>query len=168
MLDPARAGATGLLVLLAASCRSVPPEETIAIAPARTHIEFAHGVITPLRVRDLAAAKKWYAEMLGCGLVDERSSEGWCELSTPVDGAAIGLTQVPEGEAVGTSSGPSLAFAVEHLWQARESLIAAGVEVGQCLDAPSGVRLLEFNDPDGNKLMLYQTWPPSPPGPHSR
>lgn len=168
MLDLARAGATGLLVLLAASCRSVPAQETIATAPAKTHIEFAHGVITPLRVRNLVAAKKWYGEMLGCGLVDERPGEGWCELSTPVDGAAIGLTQVPEGETVGPSSGPSLAFAVTHVWQARQSLIAAGVEIGQCIDAPAGVLLLELSDPDGNKLVLYQTPPPSPPGPLGR
>lgn len=140
------------LLCLAASCASTATSD----AP-RSRIQgpmhYDGTVMVVLPVNDVNAAKDWYSKVLGCTVVYELPEHHWVEVTTPTENAVIGLGQfdAPQG-----NGGSSMSFGVRDMEKAKAALAANGVAVGEVMEIPSVVKLLEFQDPWGNNLMLYQ------------
>lgn len=140
------------LVTLPLTAQETTPAS--ATSPA-SRIQWADDVITAFKVRDVKASVRWYRDVLGCELALDLSKIGWCELTTPIDGALIGLGQPEPGKEPEPSGGASFSFGVRDVEAARRVLEAKGVET-ELIEIPEVVKLLEFCDPDGNRLMFHQ------------
>lgn len=96
----------------------------------------------------------WYTEVLGFEVIYKLDDMAWCELSTPVAGVNVGLSQVEEPIGKG---GATLTFGVRDISAARAQLEARDVRFdGDTTTIPAMVKLATFFDPDGNALMLAQ------------
>ena len=105
-------------------------------------------------VKDLDKAIAWYEGTLGFEQLYRIDEMGWCELKSPVERVAVGLSQV---EKPAVQGGATLTFGVSDIDAARARLESAGVSFdGDTMTIPDMVKLATFYDPDGNKLMLYQ------------
>lgn len=113
------------------------------------------GLTCAMGVSDLDRAISWYKDRLGFELLYKLDDMGWCEMKSPVDRVNVGLSQVEKLEVKG---GATLTFGVKNIDTARSALEGAGVKFdGDTITVPEMVRLATFFDPDGNKLMLYQS-----------
>ena len=113
------------------------------------------GITAALAVRNMDDAIRWYSEVLGLELAYRLDDMGWSELKTETNGVNLGLSQVEEPAVEG---GATLTFGVKDIDQARSRLEGHGVRFdGETQTIPDMVRLATFFDPDGNKLMLYQS-----------
>lgn len=124
-------------------------------APATAQgIRFDGTVIAAVQVKDIEAAKRWYAEVLGATVHFEVADHSWCELTTPAANAFIGLGGTAEAK---SSGGATFSLGVKDMIKARDFLVAHKVKLdGEIVEIPKTVKLLSFFDPDGNKLMFYE------------
>jgi predicted enzyme related to lactoylglutathione lyase len=152
----AREVAMSKIVGLGLLCAALLGQGTAVRDGAKPPMVWEGSAMTTFEVKDVAAAKKWYGEMLGCTLVYELADMGWCEVSTPVEHALIGLSQVEAGKTPSGSGGAALSFGVKNIEASRSWLAERGVKVAEIFEIPSVVKLLHFTDPDGNRLLLYQ------------
>ena len=97
------------------------------------------------RVRDLDAARAFYASTLGFA-VDELA-EDWVRLSrgTTVVGLAPGEPDPEGGVAM---------IDVDDIKAEADRLRDEGVEVGVILELRDAMRLVDVYDPDGNRIQL--------------
>ena len=87
-------------------------------------------------------------------VVASTSVGNWCEMTTPVAGITIGLSQVENPETKGTV----LTWEVSNVAHTRSLLEQAGVKfAGDTSTIPNLVILASFYDPDGNTYMISQT-----------
>lgn len=101
-------------------------------------------------VGGLQAAIAWYREVLGAEPVSTVPGFGWAQLTSPVVGVSLGLSEMPTGGVV-----PN--FGVHDLDAMRARLEAQGVAFeGDTQVIPGLVKLATFLDPFGNRLMMYQ------------
>ena len=98
-----------------------------------------------------------------------RSVARWCSIFPRWDGArspllsagaAIGLGEPESDEAPRNNGGSSIVFEVEDVEAARALLVERKVKVGEITVIPETVKLLELNDPWGNRLMLSESMQP--------
>ena len=116
---------------------------------------FDGGLTCALAVSDFERSATWYQETLGFQLLYKVDEMGWGELQTPVERVLLGLSQTEDVEVQG---GPTLTFGVRDIDRARGTLEELGVRFdGETITIPDMVRLATFFDPDGHKLMLYQS-----------
>lgn len=100
------------------------------------------------RVRDLVAARRFYADLLGFEEIYHDAEGSWARLRN--GSMEIGLTEgEPEEGGVATIDVTDVKAEAERL---RES----GVEVGTVLELHGDIRLLDVFDPDGNRIQLAQ------------
>lgn len=124
-----------------------------------TDLGFDGGLTCSFGVKDFDRSAAWYQKHLGCELVYKVDEMGWGELTSPVPGVMIGLSQVSNLEVKG---GPTLTFGVKDIGRARTRLEQLGVRFdGDTITIPDLVRLATFYDLDGHKLMLYQNLAPA-------
>ncbi len=143
------------LLLLAVGCSSTPEAHQPS---SRLHgpLPYDGTVLCVLSVGDVNAAKAWYGKVLGCTVVYELPEHNWAEVATPTEGALIGLMQDPDATTVG-NGGSSVSFGVRDISAAKASLMNHSVAIdGDVIEIPGVVKLLNFKDPYGNSLMLYQ------------
>ena len=115
---------------------------------------FKPSVVASTSVGNLENSIKWYSEKLGVELVYKVEEIGWCEMTTPVAGITIGLSQVENPETKGTV----LTWEVSNVAHTRSLLEQAGVKfAGDTSTIPNLVILASFYDPDGNTYMISQT-----------
>jgi catechol 2,3-dioxygenase-like lactoylglutathione lyase family enzyme len=108
-----------------------------------------------MQVSNIEQSIEWFRDHLGFEVAFRVDEMGWCELSGPVAGVTVGLSQVEKPEVRG---GATLVWGVEDIDRARQALESAGVRFdGDTLTIEGMVRLATFFDPDGNKFMLSQT-----------
>ena len=100
------------------------------------------------RVRDLAAARQWYAGKLGFAETYYDESGRWAKLER--GGMQIALA---EGE---PEEGGVATIDVEDVKAEADRLRADEVEVGTVLELHQEVRLLDVFDPDGNRVQLVE------------
>ena len=106
-----------------------------------------------LTVTDRQKTAAWYEKMMGFKVVFQIDEPGWTELSTNVPGVTLGLGEGDEA----TQGSTMPVFGTTDLHAARAAMEAEGVEfTGETEDVPGMVRLAQFLDPDGNKIMLAQ------------
>lgn len=154
-------GCTALLLVATSLRQAKPTASPTPAAPAAPPtsdpvLRWEGSVMCAVSVRDLKASQAWYADVLGCKVYYELLEAGWCELTTPVRGAFLSLSQKPEPEANG---GSTFAIGVKDMDEALERLKAKGVKLdGEVVEIPETVKLLNFFDPDGNRLLFYQPW----------
>jgi predicted enzyme related to lactoylglutathione lyase len=116
---------------------------------------FKPSVVASTSVTNLENSIKWYSENLGFTLIYRVDEIGWCEMTTPVQGVTIGLSQVETPETKGTV----LTWQVTDIAHTRALLENAGVKfAGDTSTIPNLVILASFYDPDGNTYMIAQTW----------
>ena len=104
------------------------------------------------RVRDLDAARAFYAGALGFteSFVDE--DERWASLDRGATEIALGESAAGPDE----EEGPVATIDVEDVMAERERLAAAQVEVGTVLELHGAMRILDVFDPDGNRIQLTE------------
>jgi catechol 2,3-dioxygenase-like lactoylglutathione lyase family enzyme len=122
-------------------------------------LAYEGSTITSVKVKDLKTARAWYEKILGAKLYFELAEAGWCEMTTPVKNALIGLSQVAPGETFESNGGSALSFGVTDMQKSKEWLTKNKVTLkGDVIEIPQTVKLLYFQDPDGNTLMLYEPY----------
>ncbi|MBI1730048.1 VOC family protein [Candidatus Acetothermia bacterium] len=118
-------------------------------------IQYDGGLTAALSVKDMGKAIKWYSDNLGFKLQYKMDEMGWCELESPVARVNVGLSQV---EKLDVKGGATLTFGVKDIKAARGELEKKGVKFdGEIMTIEGMVSLTTFFDPDGNKLMFYQS-----------
>jgi uncharacterized protein YndB with AHSA1/START domain/catechol 2,3-dioxygenase-like lactoylglutathione lyase family enzyme len=115
--------------------------------------------LVPVPVVDVDRAKAFYKDKLGfVEDVDVVISDGVriCQLTPPTSACSIVLgTGLPQLEMpVGSLRG--LHLVVKDIKEAREELVARGVEMGEIADVGRGVLYSAFSDPDGNTWTLQE------------
>ena len=111
------------------------------------------GLTLSIPVKDLDTSIGWYSEVLGFELLYRVDDIGWCELQSSVEKVNVGLSQVEEPK----PGGATPTFGVSDIEAAQKSLSASGANIeGDVITYPGMVKLLNFYDPDGNSLMLYE------------
>ena len=101
-------------------------------------------------VANLAEAEAWYAKLLGPDTEVVRPYPGITEFKV-APGVWFQLFE-PEGEAV---SKPILRFLVEDIAATQATHASVAINSGKVIEVPGLVTYLEFYDPDGNALGLY-------------
>jgi len=110
-----------------------------------------HVVETALYVDDMDRAVAFYRDVLELELI-RRSGEEWSQLAA--GSVQVGLHGAGSGP---IRPGGTLAFTVEDLDATKVKLVERGVVVGHEGGGDSlGPRFVEFNDPDGNVLALFE------------
>jgi predicted enzyme related to lactoylglutathione lyase len=107
-------------------------------------------------VADIDRAKTFYTEQAGFNAdQDARVSDEvrFVQLTPPGSACSIALTSGVHEMRPGSVSG--LQLVVEDADDAREELLARGIEVGDVQDFPWG-RFVFFTDPDGNAWSVQQ------------
>lgn len=124
-----------------------------AAKPA-AQVAFSGAIMPAFHVKDLAAAKTWYADVLGFHVVYDLAEQGWCELATPAKDAKLGLSENAETKGSGDAF---VSFGVKDMTAAKAALVAKHVKLdGDVVTIPNTVKLLYFADPDGNRLMFFE------------
>lgn len=118
-----------------------------------------YSVVIKMTIRDMDRSLAFYTGKLGM-VVDERYQGPWRQLNLPgLARVALGLWQ---SKTPSPSGGSSFTIVVENIEQARNSLVAKGVDVLPIFAPGQGVKLCYFQDPDGNVLALRQNSPQEP------
>ncbi len=99
-------------------------------------------------VRDLAAARRWYVDMLGFEETYFDADAGWSKLRRGEMEIALAEGEPEEGGVAHVD--------VSDVKAEAERLRAAGVDVGTVLELHGEIRLLDVFDPDGNRIQLAQ------------
>ncbi len=104
-------------------------------------------------VNDLAAAREFYVERLGFGVLDSRPDFGFPGLWLQAGGHQIHLMELGE---VTPDARAHLALQVADLDQALGTLDAEGVEYRRSTYFPGAGRQAFLQDPSGNRIELNQ------------
>lgn len=124
-----------------------------------TPIAYSGEIMPAFHVKDLAEAKRWYADVLGFEVVFDLPEQGWCELATPSKDAKLGLAA---DDTARGSNQAYCAFGVKDMAAAKARLTQHGVTLeGDVVELPGLVKLLYFRDPEGNRLMFFQSLAPA-------
>ncbi|MEQ1892096.1 MAG: VOC family protein [Planctomycetota bacterium] len=145
-----------LLALLALTpCAALLTDEPAPAGP----IAYTSEIMPAFHVKDLAAAKRWYADVLGFEVVYDLAEQGWCELATPTQNAKLGLAADDSAQG---SNQAYCAFGVADMAAAKARLVQHGVALeGDVVELSGIVKLLYFRDPDQNRLMFFQSLAPA-------
>jgi predicted enzyme related to lactoylglutathione lyase len=133
--------------------------ESTASAGATSPIGFTGGMLVRFQTADRAKAVKWYREVLGFEILFEVNEIGWSELVNREAKLTIGLMQNPADKGgANASEGVVPVLGVKDIAAARTHLESKGVKfTGPTQTIPELVKLATLLDPDGHRIMLYQS-----------
>ena len=100
-------------------------------------------------VRDLDAARRFYASKLGFTEASRDEVEGWVKLER-------GRTKIGLAQGEPQSEGAVAHVDVDDVKAVAERLRSEGVEVGVVFELHGEMRLLDVHDPDGNRLQFAE------------
>jgi predicted enzyme related to lactoylglutathione lyase len=102
-----------------------------------------------LPTTDIAASKRFYADVLGWSLTDFGPTYA-CTLTGDVD---LGL----QADVAEATRAPLVVIAVDDLEATRAAVLAAGGVITQAIFAFPGGRRFHFRDPGGNELAALKS-----------
>lgn len=151
-----------LLVVVAVAGQDVStPKPASAVTPAAaTHPALEGSITCVLQVKDLDAAIAWYHDTLGFKLAWKNDQIGFAEVHTATGDVMLGLARQPQPSVV---PGVVLTFGVTDLAAAEVSLEAKRVVTQPVSVYPDWVKLMTFQDVDGNTLQLFESLQKAPP-----
>ncbi len=118
--------------------------------------------LVPVPVTDIDRAKTFYVEKLGFNVDhDTRISDTVRIVQLTPAGSACSIvigTGMGEISEMQTGSVKGLHLVVGDVIKARDMLTSRGVEVGDVIEYPQGIKFVGFSDPDGNS-WLFQEMP---------
>ncbi len=103
------------------------------------------------RVKDLDKACRFYVERLGFAERYRDEEDRWARLE--LNGVELSLT---EDENMSGGDGVVFTADVPNLKDEAERLRAAGVDVSTVIEIPGSMRLVDIQDPDGNRIQLTE------------
>lgn len=107
------------------------------------------------QVKDRKASVAWYSKIFGFELMYDVEEQGWCEMTSAVNGVSVGFSEVEDPKVEG---GATLTWGTTNVDGAVAFLEANGVVMdGPVQELPGLVKLAFFKDPDGNHLMLAES-----------
>jgi predicted enzyme related to lactoylglutathione lyase len=115
--------------------------------------------LVPIPVSDIDRAKAFYVDRLGFAEdVDVRPTDSIrvVQLTPPGSACSIVLGAGMPLIAMAPGSIRGLHLVVKDIDDARQALIANGVDVGEIDDQGGGVRYASFKDPEGNSWALQE------------
>lgn len=108
-------------------------------------------------VRDWAAAKKFYTEVLGWPLVFCSDEIGWCEFGLE-DSTHFAINRLDEADPdPGEGSRVTITFTVEDVHATTAALRARGVRCAEPFHIPGVVLYGTFYDPEGNRFQFVSS-----------
>jgi catechol 2,3-dioxygenase-like lactoylglutathione lyase family enzyme len=120
------------------------------------HLELIH-----IPVSDVDRARDFYVQKCGWELITDHVQMGdmrIVQINPPGSGCSILMGRnIPEISDMPVGVQKGIHLVVRDMKEARSSLIATGVDVGEIQDL-GGVFYARFEDPDGNSWLLQQ-WP---------
>lgn len=128
-------------------------------SPARKVPVYSGGLTCVVPVSDLARAIDWYSDRLGFRVDWQDDRMGFAELFAPVADVRVGLARMPDAAG---AKGVTLTYGVYDIEAAARILAEGGTKTGPIEEIPELVKLMQFQDPDGNPLQLYQSLSPAP------
>ncbi len=119
-------------------------------------VQFEGAMVLRLLTTDRAKSRDWYRDMLGFEVLFEVDEIGWTEIANREARMTIGLLQSDSVNADVPGTVPVIG--VRDLDAARTHLESKGVKFeGPTTEHPGLVKLATMLDPDGNRLMLYES-----------
>lgn len=115
-------------------------------------LNYVGEAVVTLPVSNLRKAQRWYTQTLNLQTLRALDDPPWCEMTSSVDGLRIGLAEVEYIR----PGGITLTLTVVNVDEARETLLAARVDVSDVVSVGDVTRVLSLLDPDGNPLMLRE------------
>jgi catechol 2,3-dioxygenase-like lactoylglutathione lyase family enzyme len=119
--------------------------------------------LVPIPVSDIERAKTFYEEKLGFNVDhDTRSNDTvrLIQLTPPGSGCSILLSKgMGEISEMKPGSLKGLHLVVKDVRATRDALISRGVEMGEVIEYPRGIKYSGFSDPDGNSWTLQEIPP---------
>lgn len=120
--------------------------------------------VVPVPVADVDRAKAFYVEQIGFNAdFDTRASDTtrFVQLTPPGSACSIVIgTGMGEISEMKPGSLKGLILVVKDINYTRDTLMERGVEVGEIVEYPRGIKFAAFHDPDGNMWSLQEI----PPG----
>jgi catechol 2,3-dioxygenase-like lactoylglutathione lyase family enzyme len=128
-------------------------EHAVTQTTQQLPFEKTRNIVISVNVSDLERSIAWWGEMLGFEPTYVMKEYGWCELGTSIEGVGLGLGQVEEVKAGGTTP----TFGVSDIDAARGHMESRSVKFdGDTYEIEGQVKLCTFYDPDGNPFMLAE------------
>ncbi len=107
-----------------------------------------------LYVRDMSAEVRFYRDVLGLSLrypkgLEDYSAQMWVEFSIGDAVLALhgGAEKLPQND-------HEIVFMVENVTRARETIINAGIEMGEIRPLEDGAPISDGRDPDGHRFSI--------------
>jgi catechol 2,3-dioxygenase-like lactoylglutathione lyase family enzyme len=120
--------------------------------------------LVPVPVSDVDRAKSFYAEKIGFHVDhDSQPSEGVRVIQLTPPGSACSImigTGMGEISLMQPGTVKALHLVVKDVRETRDLLMSRGVEMGEIIEYPGGIKFCGFSDPDGNSWLLQEI----PPG----
>ena len=119
--------------------------------------------LVPIPVSDIERAKTFYVDKIGFHLDhDTQPGNGMhiIQLTPPGSGCSILLSKgIGEVSDMKPGSVKGLHLVVKDVAASRDLLISRGVEMGEIVVYPRGIKYAGFSDPDGNSWTLQEIPP---------
>ncbi len=116
--------------------------------------------LVPVPVSDVDRARAFYVEKVGFHLdhdVGPSPTMRVVQLTPPGSACSIVIgTGMGEISEMTPGSVKALHLVVADINEAREALLKRGVEVGEIVEYPRGIKYARFSDPDGNSWLLQE------------
>ncbi len=119
--------------------------------------------VVPVPVSDVDRAKAFYVDKVGFHLDFDMNTPEMrlVQLTPPGSGCSVLLSR-GNGEISDMQAGSlkGLTLVVKYILEAYDALVSKGVTMGEIIEYPRGIKMVRFEDPDGNSWFLQEI----PPG----
>lgn len=123
---------------------------------ASTELSFNHAMVY---CRDMAAALRFYGDLLGFHLLEEMEHDGrlvYARLKAARGDGTLALHAIEPGKTLPRGGGIRLYFETTELERLCKQLLVAGLKFSQLPKLmPWGWKHAYLDDPDGNEVSLY-------------
>lgn len=111
-----------------------------------------------ISVGDIARSKQFFTATLGLQIASSAEEHGWLELKSAEAGCMLGVGKDGDGNGpIRPGMNAVLTMTVDDVVTAKAELEGKGVQfVGDILEVPGHVKMVMFQDPDGNCFQLVQ------------